>query len=245
MNRSVAVIGGGISGLTAAFILKKRGFDVRLFEANATVGGVVQSVSKDGFLCELGPNTLMLSRAEPSLLLRELRILNQTLEAAPSAKNRFVVQNGKLVALPTSPKGFLKTEMLTPKGRWRALSEVLIFKGKNPNETVARWVERRFGKEALEELMDPLVSGVYGGDPNELVLRHAFPKAYELEQKHGSIIRAMIKVGASRKRLVSWQTGLSQMIRALAERLNGMIAPSSPVLKMVRGSLGFTVHACG
>jgi protoporphyrinogen/coproporphyrinogen III oxidase len=243
MNRSVAVIGGGITGLTAAFTLKKRGFDVRLFEANAALGGVIQTVSRDGFLCELGPNTLLLSKPEPSLLLRDLRILNTALEAAPNAKNRFVVQNGKLAALPTSPRDFLKTEVLSVKARWRALAEALIFRGRNPDETVAQWVERRFGREVLDEIMDPMVSGIYGGDVNELVVRHAFPKAYQLEQKHGSIIRAMIKGGTSRKRLVSWEAGLIQIVRALAERLDGMICTSSPVLKIVRSSFGFTVHA--
>lgn len=243
MNHSVAVIGGGISGLTAGATLKKRGFDVRVFESAPNTGGVIQSVSKDGFLCELGPNTLMLSKPESALFLRELGILDKALDAAPSAKNRFVVQNGKLVPLPTSPKDFFKTEVLSAKGRWRALSEVLIFRGRNPDETVAQWVERRFGKEVLEELMDPMVSGIYGGDVYELVLRHAFPKAYDLEQKHGSIVRAMIKVGASRKRLVSWQGGLTQMIQTLTERLKGMIVTSSPVLKIVRSRSGFTVHA--
>src|SRR5687768_15535 len=99
MSKSIGIIGGGISGLVAAFLLKKKGFNVELFEKSAAVGGNIQTIKRDGFLIEQGPNSLLKS---PRLvdLIKELKLETELLPANPSAKKRYVLQNGKLCPLP-------------------------------------------------------------------------------------------------------------------------------------------------
>lgn len=245
---SVVIIGAGISGLAAAVTLKRGGIDPLVIEALPQPGGSARTLLRDGYLCEAGPNTLMLSNPEVAGFLQETGLLAAALDAAPHAKKRFVAQGGRLVALPSSPVSFALSGALSWRAKLRMLCEPFIPKGVREDETLAEFVRRRLGEEPLHELVGPFVSGVYAGDPERLVVRHALPKLHRLEQAHGSLIRGAIRLrqGAAPKgRLLSWPGGLAEMAAALAGLLGNRIRFSSPVERLRREADGWVIDCNG
>ncbi len=245
---SAIVIGAGVSGLTAAVALRRRGAKVALLEAGPRVGGAAHAARLDGFLCEEGPNTLLISRPETRRFLEETGLLDAAIEAAPQAQRRFVVREGRLVALPSSPMTFLASPILSWRAKARLLREPFLPRGTDPDETLAQFVRRRLGDEMLREFVDPFVSGVYAGDAARLILRHAMPRLHRLEQAHGSLIRGAIRVrgGTEPKgRLVSWKGGLGEMAERLAAMLGEDLRTNTPVDWIRKTSAGFEVGAAG
>lgn len=230
MTKRVAVIGGGISGLTTAYLLKKKGFDVTVFEAADTVGGNVQTVTRDGFTIEQGPNSLLKSPRFVELV-KSLDLEDQVLPADPSAKKRYILADGKLE--PMGPKSFINGffSLRTIFG----LAREPFVRTKSPeHESVAEFVTRRIGPEFLDKAIDPFVSGVYAGDPTNLSMRSAFPKLYEMERDYGSLIMATVrrkteKADPNFPRTFSFRGGLKTLITALAVEIGDGVKVSSPV----------------
>ncbi|MDK3160284.1 protoporphyrinogen oxidase [Kamptonema cortianum] len=198
-RHSVAIIGAGLSGLTAAYCLHRRGMEVRVFESSPQPGGSVGTFRKDGYLCEAGPNTLMLADAEVEDFLKELGLLGSALTAGATAKKRFIVRGGKLLALPTGPGEFLTNPFLSLRDKWRVLGDLTAKPGANPDESIASFFERHFGPAVARELAGPFVSGVYAGNPESLVMRHAFPALWRADQTGGSVIRGLIAMKKKRR----------------------------------------------
>ena len=174
MTKRVAVIGGGISGLTTAYLLKRKGFDVTVFEGADTVGGNVQTVMRDGYTIEQGPNSLLKS---PRLveLVKLLKLEDKVLAADESAKKRYILADGKLEAM--GPKSFING-YFSLKTIFGLVKEPFVRSKSPEHESVAEFVTRRIGPEFLDKAIDPFVSGVYAGDPQNLSMRSAFPKTF-------------------------------------------------------------------
>jgi oxygen-dependent protoporphyrinogen oxidase len=226
MNNSskVAVIGAGISGLACAYRLQQLGLNVAVFESNSAVGGMIDSVEKDGFLFEAGPQSFQ-STAALLELIRELGLETQVQKADPRAP-RYVLLHGHLRKIPMSPQALLASTLLDPVSRWKIASEP--FKKSQPptgEESVAAFVRRKFGHEILEYLVAPFVSGVYAGDPEKLSLKAAFPTLDEWERQYGSVLRgAMNSRPPKEKRagappLCSFTNGVAALPRAMAAKL--------------------------
>lgn len=230
MSGRVAVIGGGISGLTAAFLLKRQGVDVTLLEGNERVGGNIQTCHRDGYTFELGPNSLLRS-AELIDLVKLLDLDDHVLAADPAAKKRYVLYGGKLNVMgPAS----LVNGYFSPKAVLGLMGEMLVRTKSPRHESVAKFVTRRIGREFLEKAVDPFVSGIYAGDPSDLSIRSAFPKLYNLEQNYGSLIagtfrRKKEKLDPSFPRTFSFRGGLERWIKALEAKLGDDIKLNSPV----------------
>lgn len=230
MSKRVAVIGGGISGLTTAFLVKRKGSDVTVFEASDAVGGNVQTLRRDGYTIEQGPNSLLRS---PRLieLIKLLQIEDKVLPANPAAKKRYILSGGKLEAM--GPKSFVNGyfSLKTIVG----LAREPFVRSRSPeHESVADFVSRRISPEFLDKAIDPFVSGVYAGDPADLSMRSAFPKLYEMERDHGSLIRATLrrkkdKADPDFPRTFSFRGGLKSWIDALAAEIGDGIKLSTPV----------------
>lgn len=225
--KSIAVLGGGITGLTAAYRLSQRGHRVRLFEQSARLGGAIRTETGDGWLAEAGPNSLQQS-AEVTALLGELGLENERIEANAAAKKRFIVRDGKLVPLPLSPTALLTSPLFSYRTKLRALTEVAMRPRQRPADcSVADFARAHFGDELLDYAIQPFVSGIYAGDAEKLSTRHAFPKFWTLEQKHGSLIRAQISEAKARRargespvpKIFSFRRGLQALPDALAARL--------------------------
>jgi protoporphyrinogen/coproporphyrinogen III oxidase len=247
-TNTVAVIGGGISGLACAYRLKKLGLPVTLLEASPRVGGLVESVEKDGFLFESGPQSFQ--GTETLLgLIHDLGIEDDLRKADPGAP-RYVLRQGKLRKIPMSPQAMLTTSLLSAGTRWKVVSEPFRrTRPPNDEESVADFVRRKFGHEILEYLVSPFVSGVYAGDPEKLSLRAAFPSLEEWEREYGSILRGAIKSrsassGSTTARkgpppLCSFRRGLSALMQALGASLGETAQTHACASAMSRsGNLG-------
>lgn len=222
---SVVVIGGGVSGLACAYQLKKLGVPVTLLDAAPRVGGLIDTIEKDGFLFESGPQSFQ--GTETLLgLIHELGIEDELRKADPNAP-RYILRQGRLCKVPMSPQSMLTTSLLSAGTRWKIVSEP--FKRTRPpseEESVADFVRRKFGHEILEYLVSPFVSGVYAGDPEKLSLRAAFPTIEEWEREYGSVLRGQMKSRSTsttaRKGpppLCSFRRGLNTLMQAIGANL--------------------------
>ena len=233
-SASVIVVGGGISGLVCAHALSKAGIQVLLLEASQHAGGMIASENHDGFLLELGPQSFS-GTAVLLALCEELGIADQLLQA-PASAPRYVFINGALKAVPLNPAAMLTTSLLSSRIKWRIARDA-IGNSHPPDhdESIAAFVRRKFGQEALDRLVGPFVSGIYAGDPERLSLRSAFPQLYEVERSAGSVIRGMLRAAKSRKprerpTLQSFQEGNQTLVRALASKIGSNLQLGTEVV---------------
>lgn len=265
-SHSYLVIGGGISGLSTAYHLSRMGKSVTLLEATDRVGGAIGSVEENGWLRELGPNSLM-QTPEMATLLDELDLGDEIVEANAVAKKRFIAKNGHPVALPGNPLELLTSPLFGMSDLWHLAREAWI-KPEKKEETIAQFVQRRLGQGFLDWAVDPFVSGVYAGDPNRLSVQAAIPKIYAMEQDYGSLIRGGIaKMKAAKSnpapitrpakgKLFSFKHGLQTLTDRLAKSVTasqlGHIQTNSPVSSIqqrveggwsVNTAQGLTLHA--
>jgi len=244
----VAVLGAGITGLTAAWHLQRARIPVVVFEASARVGGVIGAVRSEGWLHETGPNSLLEGSVAVSDLIAATGLSGRRLYAAPAAKNRYIVRGGALVAMPGSPGAFLGTRLFSWRAKLNLLGEP--FRGRpaaGREESVEEFVRRRLGREFLDYAVDPLVGGIYAGDPGRLSVRHAFPKLYALEREHGSLIRGAIRrrdtSGGPRGRILSFPDGLEELPRALARPLGAALRRNCAVQTVRRRALHWEIFS--
>ena len=226
VKTQVVIIGAGLTGLTMAYYLKKAGIDFRIIERTGKTGGVIQTVSKDGFVYETGPNTGVVSSAEMAEIFEDLAGSCQLETADPNAKRRLIWKKGEWHALPSGLMSAVGTPLFSWYDKFRILGEPFRKKGTDPNENLANLVIRRMGKSYLDYAVDPFISGIYAGNPKELVTRYALPKLYQLEQDYGSFILGGIKKARmpkdertkkATKDVFSAKGGLKQLVQALTE----------------------------
>jgi len=224
MAKRVVVVGAGISGLTCAYRLQRSGLDVIVLESSDVVGGVIQTDNEHGFLCEVGPNSFQ-GTPEVFDLIREIGLEGE-LVTADSRLARYIFHRGKLHPAPMGPGALLSTKLLSLRAKLKLFREPWVrpYQGAS-EESLAGFVCRRFGPEALRNLVAPFVSGVYAGDPRCLSARSAFPMLVEFEEKYGSVLRGFIrsirktpKPRRSRS-LCSFVKGLHTLPRVLAEKI--------------------------
>lgn len=211
MNKSMIIIGGGIAGLTAAFRLKEAGIKVTLLEKNDRLGGALYSYQKDGYLAELGPNTILETSPLVTKLIQDIGLEEDKVYASESSKIRYIVRDKKPIPLPLSPQAFLRTSLFSWKAKLRLFREPFITPWDNSyEESLSQFVLRRLGREFLDYAINPFVAGVYAGDPDTLSVKHGFPKLYDLEQKYGGLIKGQIKGAKERKKT----SGSSKTVRS-------------------------------
>jgi oxygen-dependent protoporphyrinogen oxidase len=201
------VVGAGAAGLAAALELRRAGLDVRLLEASLRPGGVMHSDSTQGFLFERGPNTMQL-KAPALAFLRSHDLASALVPAAPASRLRFLWYGGRLEPVPMGPGAFLRTPLLSPRGKLRLLAEPFVARGDGSGESVAGFVSRRLGDEALERLVAPFLTGVYAGDETQLGAAAVFGRLVELEREHGSIVGGFVR-GALRRSGAAREQGLA------------------------------------
>ncbi len=227
MQTQIVVVGAGLTGLTTAYYLRKAGVDCIVVEKNDQAGGVIKTISRDGFTFEQGPNTGVISNETVVSLFDELN--NCSIATATSAaKKRYILKNGQWQALPSGLGSAISTPLFTLGDKFRILGEPFRKPGTNPHESLAEFVCRRLGQSFLDYAVDPFVKGVYSGNPNQLIVKYALPKLYNLEQKYGSLIGGSIKKQFEKKtelqkrvnrKTFSAQGGLSSLVKALYEKV--------------------------
>ncbi|MCE5330697.1 MAG: protoporphyrinogen oxidase [Bacteroidales bacterium] len=192
IEKDVVIIGAGLTGLTLAYYLKKAGKNVLVIEQSNRTGGVINSVTENGFTYETGPSTGVLGSLEIVELFEELRDKCELETAGKQAHKRYIWKKTKWEALPSGLISAVKTPLFTLADKFRILGEPFRKAGGYPDEPVAELVVRRLGKSFLDYAVDPFLSGVYAGDPNKLITRHTLPKLYALENNYGGFVRGTI-----------------------------------------------------
>ena len=225
----VLVIGAGLTGLTLAYKLHKAGIGVVVAEKEPRAGGVIKTVSENGFTFEAGPNTGTLSNPELVELFESLGDKCQPVTGRKEANRRLILKDGRWRALPSGPVSAVTTPLFTLGDKFRILGEPFRAPGTNPDESVSELVLRRMGQSFLDYAVDPFISGIYAGDPARLTTRYALPKLWKLEQDHGSFIRGTfakarepksVRDRKATKEIFSVKGGLQRLTDALASELN-------------------------
>src|ERR1044072_6016180 len=209
MNR-IVVIGGGITGLAAAHRVHEinPATKVTVLEASSRLGGTIDTYERDVFLIERGPDSFISEKPEALALAKRLGLESRLIQTNETYRRSFIVRNGSLRAVP---EGF---QLLAPSRMWPFItSDIFSFAGKarmaadlflprkstNGDESLASFVRRRLGEEALARMAQPMVGGIYAADPETLSVRAPLPRFLEMEQKHRSLILAMLRQGRAQK----------------------------------------------
>ncbi len=218
------VIGGGISGLVVASSLAQRGYRVTLLESSDRVGGLIQSHCDSGYQIESGANMILNYRPEVRRFLQQHQLYQQRQSRQQGAtRNRYLVHNGGLHPLPTSPWRVLTSPLWSRSGKLRILAEPFIPKGGHAHESVSEFIQRRLGTEALERGIEPFVSGILASDPDTANAMSTLPRLTTLEQRYGSITAGVLSRLLRRRRGIvrsegfSFQGGMAQLTTSLAQ----------------------------
>ncbi|HVW25363.1 MAG TPA: protoporphyrinogen oxidase [Polyangiaceae bacterium] len=242
--RRVAVIGGGVTGLTAAYEVHRQRPDVelRLFEARAELGGNIRTERRDGFVIDAGPDSFVITKPDALALCRELGLEPELCATEDQARHVFVAHDGALtlmpggmaLAVPTRLGPLLETPLLSLRGKLRLLLEPFVpRKRAHGDESMLAFLERRLGSEGAVQLAGPLLSGIYAGDLAELSIESTFPQLVELEQSYGSLIRGFLALELTRGGRVDARPGIAAVVRWL--RRSGAAQAPSPFRSMKSG----------
>ncbi len=235
---NIAIIGGGISGLTTAFYIKKLkpNFNITIFEKEKTLGGKMKSIREEGFVVEIGSNGFLSNKPDTLELVKETNSEDILIRSDDNARIRFIYKNS-LERLPESPLAFLTSPLLSLKGKVRVLGELFIEAKKDDSEeTLQSFGYRRVGKEMTDTFLDPMVAGIFASTPDKISVNSAFPAVVKLEKEYGGLFKGMVK---KRKKeagpggiLMSFKNGVSTFIERLANSLESDIEKGSEIIEV-------------
>ena len=234
MNR-IVIIGGGISGLAAAHRVKElnQAAEVTVLEASERLGGTIQTEHRDGFLLERGPDSFISEKPHAIALAKRLGLESRLIQTNEQFRRSFIVRNGRLrpvpegfqLLAPSRMWPFITTDIFSVAGKLRMAAELLLpRRNGNSDESLASFVRRRLGQEALERMAQPMVGGIYTADPETLSLRATLPRFLDMERDHRSLILAMMRQGRAQKSgtsgaryslFLSFDRGMEVLIDAL------------------------------
>jgi protoporphyrinogen/coproporphyrinogen III oxidase len=229
-RKRVVVVGGGIAGLSAAYDLTRSGVDCTLFEKRPRLGGVIETSHWENCTIDHGPDSFISAKPEALALIKELGLGDDVIGSNDHQRITYILKKGRLVALPegmmmivpSKIMPMVKSPLLSWATKCRMGFELLRRPGVSRDRSVAEFVVDHFGQETLDYLAEPLLSGVYGGDPAELSIASVLPRFLEMEARYGSLGRAVMSAkhppsGGSLFRSV--KNGLSSVVEALSKGL--------------------------
>lgn len=261
MGQKVVIIGGGIAGLTAAYYLQKHireqqlPLETLLIEASGRLGGKIQTVRRDGFVIERGPDSFLERKTSASRLAKEVGLGDELVNNATGKSYVLVndklhgIPSGSMMGIPTQVTPFVISGLFSPLGKLRASFDFILPRSKAASDqSLGQFFRRRLGNEVVENLIEPLLSGIYAGDIDQMSLMATFPQFYQVEQKHGSIVRGMRTLapktppGAGKKKgiFLTLEAGLESLVEAVEERLEaGTVMKSTRVEKISKTEQGY------
>ncbi|WLR55889.1 protoporphyrinogen oxidase [Mesobacillus subterraneus] len=263
----VIVVGGGITGLSTAYYLQKKAREnqlpirVKLFEASQRLGGVISTEKRDGFVIERGPDSIIARKKSAMRLIEEVDLKDKII--TNTAGKSYIYARGKLhtmpegsfMGIPTKVTPFALSGLFSPLGKLRAAGDFILPKGEpKADQSLGAFFRYRLGDEVVDNLIDPLLSGIYAGDIDELSLMTLFPNFYEIEQKYRSLVvglnksmpkppKAAKKPGSKKGMFISLSTGLEELVYQVESRLEeGTVVKGTAVKKVVKTGSTYQVH---
>jgi oxygen-dependent protoporphyrinogen oxidase len=240
--KRIVVVGGGISGLAAAHRLVELGIprtQLVLVEASGRLGGTLETHDREGFLIERGPDSFISEKPEAVALAKRLGLESRLIQTNERYRRSFIVRNGRLrpvpegfqLLAPSRVWPFIATDIFSVTGKLRMAADLLLPRRRSngiEDESLASFVRRRLGREALERMAQPMVGGIYTADPETLSLRATLPRFLDMERKHRSLILAMMRQGRAQKSgtsgaryslFLSFDRGMEVLANALASTI--------------------------
>lgn len=257
VKKKVAIIGGGAAGLTAAFYLQKKireenlPIELKLIEASHHLGGKMQTVVRDGFTIERGPDSFLARKTSITRLAKEVGMDNQLVHNSTGKsyvlvdEKLYSMPGGSIMGIPTEIGPFITTGLFSLGGKLRAAADFLLPRSeKGKDQALGKFFRRRLGDEVVENLIEPLLSGIYAGDIDQLSLMSTFPQFYEVEQKYRSLIIGMKKAAPPKPKtpvnnekkqgvFLTFKSGLQSFAEAIEAKLDpSMILKGHRVIKI-------------
>jgi len=250
----VAIVGGGIAGLSAAYDLLARGLSVRVLEASARVGGVIATERFDGWVIDGGPDSLLVQKPAAVTLCRELGIADR-LVSTLTPRTAFVLRDGRLnpiaegsfLGFPITFGALARSRLFSLAGKVRMAGEVIVPRRTvDEDESIGAFVSRRFGREAVDYLADPLLAGIHAGDVDRLSIRALFPRLVDAERRSGSVIRALraLHVRPSPQgAFVSLPGGTGELVDSLSNALKPDTVVTNARVTNLRRGLDYAIDS--
>jgi oxygen-dependent protoporphyrinogen oxidase len=247
----VLIVGGGVAGLATAFGLRQRSPGGRLLvlEARERLGGNVQTLERDGCLVDLGPDALAMQPGDGLALCEALGLVDELQGPSEAARRVSVAHRGSLhpmpeglaMGLPRSPLALATTSLISPLGKLRAAMDLVLPAGEAKDTSLGGLVRRRLGAQVHENLVAPLVGGIYGGDPDRLDARVVMPA---LASTRGSLVRALARTPRPAGGMIKApRRGMQRLVQALEERLgDGQVLRGAPARRAQQGVDRWRVH---
>lgn len=269
-KKKLVILGGGITGLSAAYyaqkMIKEKGYqvDVTLLEKDTRLGGKIQTTTRDGFIYERGPDSFLGRKLPIIRLTEELNLVDELVSTGPKSKGNYIYHMGRfhkmpqglILGIPTEFGPFVKTGLISLQGKLTAGLDLIKPKQHlTEDESLGSFIERRLGKEVLENIAEPLLSGIYAGDIYNLSLRATFPQFKALEQKYRSLI---IGMGTTRKQqqaatdvpdivkqsnFLNYKNGLQTLVNGLIRALQGTTIDTNTEIKQIVKRTHFSLES--
>ncbi|GGJ92101.1 protoporphyrinogen oxidase [Lentibacillus kapialis] len=262
--KKILIAGGGITGLSAAYYLQKEinekdlPYEVKLVEAGNRLGGKIKTTRRNGFVIEQGPDSF-LSRKQPGIkLVRELGLSDQLVRNGTGQSYVLVhnklhkIPKGSYMGVPVNVRPFLSSGIFSATGKLRAGMDLVLSKGKTGDQSLGGFFRRRFGNELVENLIEPLLSGIYAGDLDDMSIMATFPNFYQLEQKHRSLLKGLQKTmpdkksqgkstGKKQGMFYSFENGMETLVESLEETLGDIVSLGAGIDHVEKKEHGYHV----
>lgn len=240
----VIIAGAGIAGLSIAYELQQKGIPYEILEAGAHTGGLIRSLHVDGYELDAGPNTLA---ASPELMayIDQLGLQDKVMEATAASRNRFLVRNDRLHAVSPNPIKILRSNYISAGAKWRLFTE-RFRKARTVagEESVTSFISRRFGHEISDYLFEPILSGIYAGNPDQMSITEVLPMLPQWEKKYGSVTKGLManKNAMGGRRIIALKGGNATLTDKLRSLLTGTIRLNCTITGITRGADDYIVQ---
>ena len=246
MNQDVntVIIGSGICGLSVAHFLSKKRSDFLVLESSNRAGGIIQTKIEKDFICENGPNTVLLNNEAIEEIIKDHNLWSELqFPKESSNKNRFVLHKNKLTKIPLNPLSFIFSPLFSFFSKIRILKEPFV-NAHQENTSVFEFVKKRFGKEFHDQLIEPFITGIYAGNTKKMSARHTLKMLWKLEQTHGSVIKGLLKSKSTKKNKINsfnFPKGLSQLISKITKSMGSQLILNFKVQQIIKHENGYEI----